>query len=514
MFSSHRWHRPTNVSTGRAFRAHSGRLSAGIRSRPLLANVLAVAALLVVLGQALPMVGTAADRGKIITLGESLSEPQKQELLSLFGYQAGEDEEPLIVTTADTVKAMEGIFPAERINSAFSSTALSCRKLGEGLDVTTNNITLVTPGLYAMALVTAGIGDATLVVAAPAGLADVQGMTALTGVFETWEIAPCDSGNTTKARQRLALEELTLTVQIGQALASPDGVQKATDVVLEAQKTVVTKRLTSKGKIDQAIARQEAAAGVTIPPDLRTKLVDLMTRLAKEEIDWSTFSAGWTIERPEASRITMTGDGIAIRNAQASATAEANAAMTATAEAANARATAEANAAATASAEAQAMLDAEMTATARAQPTSTATPSPTATPPPSPTPSPIPTPATVGVEGTVADIGEGHIAIVQDGGSTSSVTYRLDADVTIMRGDQQATLDAIGKGDRAILTIDGATQLVTNLVVAPTPATTEDRPLQPAMLGIIGLLGIALIKRRRGEEPFVLERKSSSRETR
>nr|MDQ3044836.1 DUF1002 domain-containing protein [Chloroflexota bacterium] len=288
----------------------------GRRERAI--GVFGLMALLVAVSLA-PHAGDAASAGKTITIGESNTPEQRQQLLGLFKATGGDDV--LTITVADTAEAMDGIFDMSNISTAFSSTALTCRDLGNGLDVTTNNIDVVTPGLYAMALVTAGIGDATLVVAAPEGVTGVQGMTALTGVFKTWDIAPCDSGDTSKARQRLALEELALTAEIGlslQAAGTVDGVQRATNVVLETQRTIVTDGLSDRDLIDQAIAAQERLEGVVIAAEQRVKLIDLMTRLAQEEIDWSTFAAGWNIQRNDAnSRITMTGDGIAIRDARA-----------------------------------------------------------------------------------------------------------------------------------------------------------------------------------------------------
>jgi uncharacterized protein YpuA (DUF1002 family) len=457
----------------------------------------------------------------VITLGESLSPDQRTELLTYF--KAGKDDQILTITTADTVKAMEGIFPANAISSAFSSTALTCRALGDGLDVSTNNITVVTPGLYAMALVTAGIGDATLVVAAPAGLADVQGMTALAGVFQTWDLSPCASGDASKTRQRLALEELTLTVQIGQSIGGPDGVQRATDLVLEAQKTIVTKKLKSEKQIDQAIAAQEKAANVTIQPDLRAKLLDLMTRLAKEKIDWGTYSAGWTIKH-DGPRIVMTGDGIAIRNARATATAEARAQQTATARAdaeltataaaemtatadARAQATADARASATA---AQATVAAQMTATAEAAMTATARaqPSPTATA--TMVPLPTATPAPLSVTGAIAssDAGKREISVVPSGGTGSPTTYALTNSASITRGGQPATIDAISKGDHAVLTVDRTSHQVTKLALEPAVKDGK-KPIEPWWLAVAGLTGLILVKRRRTPEPFVLTRKSS-----
>jgi uncharacterized protein YpuA (DUF1002 family) len=489
-----------NNSSGQsAPKRATGRTSARDQPRPYFAVSLAIACLLVVAMVALPFAKTGAQQGKIITLGENLSPDQRTELLTFFGYKSGVDRNPITVTTDETIKAMDGIFPASLITSAFSSTALTCRELGDGLDVTTSNITLVTPGLYAMALVTAGIGDATLVVAAPAS-AQAQGMTALTGVFKTWEISPCDSGDTSKTRQRLALKELTLTVQIGQSLLTADGVQKATDIVLETQKTIVTEHLTSQSDIDKAIGKQQQAAGVTISPALRAQLVDLLTRLAKEKIDWSTFSAGWNIERPEANRIIMTGDGIAIRNARATATAEAASAMTATAEA---NMTATANAQATIDAQKTAMAEAALTATAQAQPTSTPIPSPTATPSPSPTPLPTATPAPIGLSGTVNKTSGGQLAIVVDGSGDTPVSYVVDSAASIVLDGKPATLDKVDKGDHAVMSVDGSTHHVTELVVES--ADTGGIPMEPVLFGCVGLLGLVVVKRKRSVEPFVVK---------
>ena len=114
----------------------------------------------------LPHTGAQAPPKNItITIGESNAPDQVAELLTYFGSQAGDPIVP--VTLADTQRAMEGLFDTSAITSAYSSTALTCRPPGAGLEVTTRNITVVTPGLYAMALAAAGIDDATLAVAAP-----------------------------------------------------------------------------------------------------------------------------------------------------------------------------------------------------------------------------------------------------------------------------------------------------------------------------------------------------------
>jgi uncharacterized protein YpuA (DUF1002 family) len=448
-------------------------------------TLIGLIAVLLVLSGSWAQIGSAAQKKKTqtITLGESLNDFQRTELLGVFN--AAPDDRIITITMADTLEAMAGIAMTGSITSAYSSTALKCRNLGEGLDVTTSNITLVTPDLYAIALVTAGIGDATLVVAAPAAI-PAQGMTAMAGIFKTWDLAPCASGDTSKERQQLALEELALAATIGSALVAagiPDGVQRAGNVVLEAQKTIVTNKLKEPADIDAAIAAQEAAQGIFIPAEMRVQLVDLMVRLAQQKIDWSTFSAGWTIERdPTNTRITMTGDGIAIRNARQTATAEARANKTATAEAANAL---------TATADAQAKAD--LTATARAQPTVTATAKPTSTPAP------------IGLSGTITST-DGAVMVVEPSDGGDATTYTIASGAQIRRAGTAVTSRALAKGDTVQFTVDGRSHEVIQIAAQPAPAAGRSWIDIAAFLVLLaGAAGTAIAwMRRRQDEPFIV----------
>jgi uncharacterized protein YpuA (DUF1002 family) len=452
------------------------------RTRSRIAEALLAGGVVLVLLTLLAYPSFAAIPGKTITLGADLNDAQRTELLGVF--KAKSNDRIITVSANETITAMEGIFPPGTITSAYSSTALTCRKLGDGLDVTTSNITVVTPDLFAIALVTAGIGDATLVVAAPS-TAEAGGMTALAGTFKTWDIAPCDSGATSKTRQRLALEEIAVAVEIGQSLTAAgvaDGVQRAGNVALEAQKTIVTGKLTKSADIDAAIVAQEKVQGVTVAPDQHAKLLDVMSRLAKEKIDWSTFAAGWSIVRDTSNtRITMTGDGIAIRAARASATAQAAANMTATAQAdaalaakqtatANAQAvnateTAQAeSASATAEANARATdrASAAMTATAAAQPSATATPTATATPAPS------------AASGKIVGLNTNEIVVAPPGGGAGA-PLAIAPNAAIIRDGKAATFSQLKVGDSVQVTVDGVSHAVTDLRADPAPVSLLKR---------------------------------------
>lgn len=312
-----------------------------------------------------------------ITLGSSNDEQQRQDLLDFFGVTP--DVEVIEVTTDEAVAAANGIFGAE-IEDAYSSTAFTCRELGQGLDIATINIDLVTPSLYALALVTAGVGDGQLVIAAPRDIPETR-ISALTGIFKMWQLEPCTSGVTNPARQRLAQEQLGLTVRIGRAFEAeglPDGVGRAATMVLEAQKQIINGQIRDQVGINRAVGAQERAQNLEIFEPEREELLALFVRIVNSDIDWSTFSEGWTIEYRGTNRVTMRGEGIAIRDAQATATAEAESTLAAARTAiAGQTATAEALTAMTATAQAEAASDA--TATAQAALTATSQAEATAT---------------------------------------------------------------------------------------------------------------------------------------
>jgi uncharacterized protein YpuA (DUF1002 family) len=466
--------------------------------------------------------GFAAESGKTIMLGESLNEAERAELLEYFG--ASRDDRIETVTLADTQAAMQGVINRQ-ISSAYSSTALTCRELGEGLEVKTSNITVITPSLYAIALVTAGLGDGELLVAAPAA-APAEGLAALTGVFKTWDIAPCESGSTTEGRQRLALEELALAVDISLSLNTPTAIQDSGDLVLFVQQAVVIDGLTKADEISDAITEQESFLGFAVPAEQRTKLIDLMVRLAAEKIDWATFSAGWEITpNGDGTGISMKGDGIAIRNAQITATARAAEEMTATAlaeeEAAAQTATAQAASdaeSAMMTATAAAKLDAQVEADAQATQdaisaamTATAAAIPTASP--SPTPEPTATPEPYAITGTIDDIRGGQV-FVETADGDSAIGYTVPVDASITRGGNGSTLSELRKGDTVNLTVDTVSQTVVRLNATAPAGQGIMSSLSKLIFLIPALAVIPLILFIRGRDmtgdPFIVKRVASA----
>ena len=106
-------------------------------------------------------------------------------MLQILG--APKDTTPLIITNQEEHKALGKYLTPEVIgNRAISSAKVALGEPGSGLKVATINITWVTKEMYANTLLTAGVKDAEVTVAAPF---PVSGTAALTGIIKAFETA-------------------------------------------------------------------------------------------------------------------------------------------------------------------------------------------------------------------------------------------------------------------------------------------------------------------------------------
>ncbi len=234
----------------------------------------------------------AAEGVRTVSIGESNSETQRQEILGLLNASAADQE--VTVSVAETFQTMEGVFDLAGVDSAYSSTALTCNAEGSGIDVLTRNIEVIPPELYALTLLTAGMSDVQLSVAAPTD-APALGMTAITGVFKTWDLAACSASGADPARRQLAVEQLALVAAIGE---DREAIRETSLVVLDAQQQVIGNQLTA-GEIDAIVAAEAAESNLELGDEDRAAVTGFLGRLAGTPIDWGRFANGWTTEFAE-----------------------------------------------------------------------------------------------------------------------------------------------------------------------------------------------------------------------
>lgn len=241
---------------------------------------------------------------KRIVLGADLSPEQRTMLLTRFG--ADEQSANIQTITTDEVIAFEQasmvVDPGTR---ATFGTALSCGTPGSGLHLTTDNITDVPAAMYAGALLTAGIGDGEVIVAAPPDSGSTALVT-LAGIFKTLQSNVCNKQPITPAQQELTYRWLSTTQALGQVLNDQ---QAALNFVLTAQHQLLDGGKGDPAAVEPAFNGATGATGIAIPEQQRPVVLDLLRRIAEAHLDWGSYAAGWNLDQlgPNEVRLTPAG---------------------------------------------------------------------------------------------------------------------------------------------------------------------------------------------------------------
>ena len=219
-----------------------------------------------------------------LALGADLSDDQKNTVLSLMGIDPANlaNYNVTYVTNAQEHQYLDSYVDSSKIGSkSWSSVVIVKRKKGNGLNISTNNITYCTVGMYKNALTTAGITDADIIVAGPK---PISGTAALVGIFEAYDAMTGEAvqDNVVDA----ALNELVVT---GELEASIQGLtdQEVEEFIAYIKSLIAEKGLTDEKSINEAIDEACDKYGVTLSDDERQKIVDLLLKITSLGIDLS-----------------------------------------------------------------------------------------------------------------------------------------------------------------------------------------------------------------------------------
>ena len=175
-----------------------------------------------------------------VVIGADLNEEQIQNVYSQFGLARGSVTE-LTVTNAEERDYLEGLVD----ESIIGTNSISCvyiKTLGAdaGMSVQTSNITWCTEDMYKAALMTAGIYDAQVKVAAPFG---VSGTAALTGIYKAYE--NITGVQLQEQAKEAATDELVITAQLADQLNEEDALAIVSELklLLDETKTMTDDQL-------------------------------------------------------------------------------------------------------------------------------------------------------------------------------------------------------------------------------------------------------------------------------
>ncbi|QWG35028.1 DUF1002 domain-containing protein [Bacillus mycoides] len=213
----------------------------------------------------------------IVTLGENLSEQQKQELLKEM--KAPKDATIITVSNTEEHKFLEGIVPKSQIGTrAISSSMITYTKPGSGLIVRSKNINSITDAMYTNALITAGVKDAEIQITAPF---KVSGTAALTGLMKAYETT--SNKEIPEDVKKVANEEMVQTAKLGDKI----GEDKAVQLVVKIKEEIAKEQPKTTEDLRSLIKKIADQLGITLTDEQLDNLVSLFDKMKNLNIDWN-----------------------------------------------------------------------------------------------------------------------------------------------------------------------------------------------------------------------------------
>ncbi len=229
---------------------------------------------------ALPYANVKADSTqKYLSLGASLSASEQKKVLDLLGVDDMSDYQVIKVTNKEEHEYLDGYLSNSVIGSrALSSVTVEQTGEGSGVNVSTENITYCTSGMYRNALVTAGIENAEVKVAGPF---KISGTAALVGVMKAYE--EMTGKEIPEESKDAATDELITTGELAESIGSDD----AEKIIADVKQKVAEDNLTSADEIGAAIDESAKDLDINLSEEDRQRIQDLMDKISDLDLNVS-----------------------------------------------------------------------------------------------------------------------------------------------------------------------------------------------------------------------------------
>ncbi len=231
-------------------------------------------ALLVVPGFQADAAGSA-----VLALGADLSASQRATVLSEMGITEAEAAayETIYITNDMEHQYLDESLGASVVGThALSSVLLIPQESGAGLSVETHNVNFCTIAMYRNALLTAGVQDAKVIVAAPSS---ISGTAALVGALKAYETY---SGETVSEDAfSVATDELVLTGELMDELDS----EQISDLIAYLKQQIAERGLDDPDKLSEVVRQASDEMDLKLTDEQVSQIVDLLLKLNKLDID-------------------------------------------------------------------------------------------------------------------------------------------------------------------------------------------------------------------------------------
>lgn len=216
-----------------------------------------------------------------LALGADLKETEKKKVLELLDVDQEDLKEykTVTITNAEEHDYLDDYLSNSVIGSrALSSVLIEKENKGEGINVTTKNITYCTEGMYENALITAGITDADVTVAGPF---NITGTAALVGVMKAYEEM---TGTELAVESKdAATNELVVTGELAEKIGDSE---KTEQFIAYLKEKVASGAVKSEGDMEEIVDEGCKVFEIQLTEEQEQKIFELLKKL--DDLNLST----------------------------------------------------------------------------------------------------------------------------------------------------------------------------------------------------------------------------------
>ncbi|MCR5267295.1 MAG: DUF1002 domain-containing protein [Lachnospiraceae bacterium] len=219
-----------------------------------------------------------------IALGSDLTQAQLNTVLQLMGLNTADvaNYNIVYVTNAEEHEHLDKYIPSSVIGTrSLSSVLVKPAEKGHGVVVTTKNINYCTTNMYRNALITAGVEDADIIVAAPS---QISGTAALIGALKAYE--QMSGKEVSDKALDTALNELVTTGEISDTV----GKTEAEELISYIKAQVAANDLNTEEEIEAAVRKGMKDLNVSLSEDEIKSTVSLMMKIKAMGIDFNVLA--------------------------------------------------------------------------------------------------------------------------------------------------------------------------------------------------------------------------------
>ncbi len=214
-----------------------------------------------------------------LSLGADLTDVEKSTVLQLLGVKESNLENYTVVEITNSMEHeyLDSYLDSSLIGSrALSSVLVEGKEEGNGIKVTTNNISYCTVGMYQNALATAGIKNADIKVAGPFKISGTAGLVGAIKSYENMTGQKIDAQNV-----ETATNELVVTSDLAGSIGDSE---KAEELVGFIKNEVASNDYSEEeiaGLIDEAASEMD----ISLSEDDKQKIMKLMDKIDGLDLD-------------------------------------------------------------------------------------------------------------------------------------------------------------------------------------------------------------------------------------